>query len=222
MGPAEMAQGALSSAREPRVARPREASERELAEGSEPMTASRVDAGAGASHEPAAALYDRMLRDHGAALRRLAASYERDPSLREDLFQEICLALWQALPRFRGEASERTFLYRVAHNRGITHRFRRRRPLVTDLREAEEIPSSGRSPHEEAATGERWRRLAEALRSLPLSYTQVLTLALEGLPAREIGEVLGLSENNVAVRLSRARKALRQKLGEGGVEGGAR
>lgn len=170
--------------------------------------------------DPLAARYERVLREHGPALRRLAASYERDPSLRDDLFQEICLALWQALPRFRGDASERTFVFRVAHNRGITQRFRRRRPPAANLEEAEEIPAPGRSPHEEADAGERWRRLAAALRALPLAYTQVLTLALEGLPAREIGEVLGLTENNVAVRLSRARKALRRSLE--GTEGGVR
>lgn len=164
--------------------------------------------------------YERVLREQGPALRRLAASYERDPSQSEDLFQEICLALWQALPRFRGDASERTFVFRVAHNRGITHRFRKRRPPVADLREAEEVPAPGRTPHEEVHQGERQRRLAEAIRALPLGYHQVLTLALEGLPAREIGEVLGLTENNVAVRLSRARAALRQRLEER--EGGPR
>ena len=65
--------------------------------------------------------YDRILQEHGPALRRVAATYEADPARREDLFQEICLALWQALPRFREEASERTFAFRIAHNRGLTH-----------------------------------------------------------------------------------------------------
>ncbi len=175
---------------------------------------------AAAREEAEADRYERIVRELGPALRRLAASYERDLSLRDDLFQDICLALWQALPRFRGDSSERTFVFRVAHNRGITHRFRRRRPPSADLGEVAEVPAPGRTPHEEADAGERRRRLADALRSLPLGYNQVLTLALEGLPAREIGEVLGLTENNVAVRMTRARKALRQKLGNEG--GGAR
>ena len=59
----------------------------------------------------------RLLHEHDRALRRLAASYERDPSRQQDLVQEIWLAVWQALPRFRGECSERTFVFRIAHNR---------------------------------------------------------------------------------------------------------
>jgi RNA polymerase sigma-70 factor (ECF subfamily) len=173
-----------------------------------------------AAEEDLATRYDRVLREQGPALRRLAASYERDASRRDDLFQEICLALWQALPRFRGEASERTFVFRVAHNRGITHRFRGARVTQVDLEEAEEIPAPGRGPDEETLEGERRARLTRALHALPLSYNQVLTLALEGLPAREIGEVLGLTENNVGVRLSRARSTLRRLLEA--TEGGAR
>lgn len=44
----------------------------------------------------------------------------------EDLTQDIALALWNALPSFHGECSERTFVYRIAHNRGVNHLVRRR------------------------------------------------------------------------------------------------
>src|SRR5215468_12391204 len=63
--------------------------------------------------------FDRIMNEYGQALSRLAASYEPVPSQREDLLQEIVLAIWQALPRFRGECSERTFIYRIAQNRGL-------------------------------------------------------------------------------------------------------
>src|SRR5258707_11770601 len=63
--------------------------------------------------------FDRLLAANGPALTRLAASYTNTPSDRDDLVQEIALAIWRALPRFRGECSERTFLFRIAHNRGI-------------------------------------------------------------------------------------------------------
>ena len=62
-----------------------------------------------------------MLTEHDAAIRRLIASYERDPSRRQDLVQDIWLAVWQALPRFRDECSERTFVFRIAHNRAVSH-----------------------------------------------------------------------------------------------------
>jgi RNA polymerase sigma factor (sigma-70 family) len=60
--------------------------------------------------------FNALLATHGPSLARLAGSYARDPTEREDLFQEIAIAVWRALPRFRGECSERTFLFRIAHN----------------------------------------------------------------------------------------------------------
>jgi len=156
--------------------------------------------------------YDRILRDHGLALRRVAATYEADPARREDLFQEICLALWQALPRFREEASERTFAFRIAHNRGLTYGWRARGSATADLDEAEELADPRQDPESELAEGERRDRLREAVRRLPLTARQVVVLSLESLSQREIGDVLGITENNVAVRLTRARKLLRQAL----------
>ena len=161
--------------------------------------------------------YDRILHENGAALRRVAASYEADPSRREDLFQEVCLALWQALPRFRGECSERTFAFRIAHNRGLSHGWRSR-TSAAELAEAEAVPDPRQSPEAEVQEEERRSRLRAAVRSLPPMARQVVVLSLEGLGHKEIGEVLGLTENNVAVRLSRARKLLRQALGSAGGE----
>ncbi len=153
-----------------------------------------------------------ILAREGPALRRVAASYARDAARREDLFQDICLALWTALPHFRGESSERTFVFRIAHNRGIAAAARRRE-VTEDLTAAEEVADAG--PNPEAAADHRQRRaqLQEAVAGLPLALRQVLTLALEGLSHREIGEVIGISEGNVAVRLTRARKQLQARLG---------
>jgi RNA polymerase sigma-70 factor (ECF subfamily) len=164
--------------------------------------------------------YDRVLREHGSALRRAAAAYERDNTRREDLFQEICLAVWKALPHFRGEASVRTFVFRIAHNRGLTHRARRG-PALGDLDEAAHVADPRPGPESEAAARERRNRLHGAVLSLPLPARQVLTLALEGLSQKEIGEVLGISENLVAVRLSRARASLRGILAERDAGGAA-
>jgi DNA-directed RNA polymerase specialized sigma24 family protein len=51
------------------------------------------------------AAYEGLLRRYTGPLRRLAWSYGHDPAGRDDLFQEIAMALWTALPRFRGESS---------------------------------------------------------------------------------------------------------------------
>ena len=72
--------------------------------------------------------FDRLIAAHGPGLRRLAQGYADGPADADDLFQDICFALWRALPSFRGESTERTFAFRIGHNRGLTHRSRKRTP----------------------------------------------------------------------------------------------
>jgi RNA polymerase sigma-70 factor, ECF subfamily len=158
--------------------------------------------------------FERVLREYGAALSRLAATYEPVAGQREDLLQDILLSIWRALPNFRGECSERTFIYRIAHNQGLTHAWRRH-PAPSSLEEittAAEPSDPHPHPEEHAARQQRKRRLMEALQSLPVGYRQIIMLLLEELSHAEIAEVLGITENNVAVRLSRARSALKTAL----------
>ena len=157
--------------------------------------------------------YEDLLTEYGPGLSRLAVSYELLAHVREDLLQDIRLALWTALPGFRGECSLRTFVYRIAHNRGLTHVYRRRRQLL-ESEESDEVIDPKSNPESSAIQNAMQARLAQAIRSLPVAYRQVITMALEGLPHAEIALVLGISESNVAVRLNRARALLREKLGE--------
>ncbi len=157
------------------------------------------------------AQFDRIIASEGAALRRLSLTYGQTPADADDLFQEICFALWKSLPSFRGECSERTFAFRIGHNRGLTFRARRRPPLA-------ELPEQLRdqSPGPESLTMRAMNRdrLLAAVRRLSPGHAQVVMLSLEGLPHAEIALVLGVTENNVAVRLTRARKQLRALIEE--------
>jgi RNA polymerase sigma factor (sigma-70 family) len=153
--------------------------------------------------------FDRLIAANGPALTRLAASYTNTSSDRDDLLQEIAMALWQALPRFRGECTERTFLFRIAHNRAIAHLARSRsQPIVgdeVDVHDPAPDPETGLAREQSV---ERLRRTIHGL----LVYRQVITLSLEGLGYGEIAEVLGISESNVGARLTRARQILREAL----------
>lgn len=158
------------------------------------------------------AQYLRIIGEHEPAIRRLAASYEREPARREDLVQDIWLALWQALPAFRGGCSERTFVFRVAHNRAITHVRRWVRRHADALDDETALAAVTPDPERTAAEHQQRTRLLAAVRELPLGVRQAIVLRLEGLSHREIADVLGITENNVAVRLSRARAALARHL----------
>jgi RNA polymerase sigma-70 factor, ECF subfamily len=157
--------------------------------------------------------YERIFAAYGPAFVRLTACYEFRPDAREDLLQEIFVAIWKALPGFRGDCSEKTFALRVAHNRCLTHVWRRGKSLESEG-ELPEIPDPRKNPEALAIDSRRRETLLAAIRSLSVNYRQVLTLALEDLAPAEIAVVLGVTETNVAVRLNRARKALRASLEE--------
>jgi len=154
----------------------------------------------------------RLLEQYGPAIQRLCAAYTASAGDREDLAQEIALALWTALPRYRGAASERTWLYRIAHNVALTYVHKNRRyagPLdsgegvLEALRAADDVES-------QVARAEQQRQLLAAVRKLRLDDRRLVLLYLEGLTGAEMAAVLGISEANAATRLSRLRKELVQ------------
>jgi len=155
----------------------------------------------------------RLLHEHDRALRRLARSYERDPARQQDLVQDIWLAVWQALPRFRGGCSEKTFVFRIAHNRSVSHIDYAQRRRTEPLPDETPLASIDPDPERSLSIQQRHERLQRAVQDLPIGLRQVVVLALEGLSHAEIGDILGITENNVAVRLSRARTNLSRLLG---------
>jgi RNA polymerase sigma-70 factor (ECF subfamily) len=138
---------------------------------------------------------------YAAPIRRLCAAYAAGAADREDLFQDIFLAVWRALPGFRGDASARTWLYRIAHNVALTWQARDRRRQVRETPLDEEAPGSSHMD---------LRRLAlrQALAGMNPADRTLTLLWLEGLSAAEIEDVTGVKAATVAVRLSRIRKQL--------------
>lgn len=159
------------------------------------------------------AVYRAWMERHAAAVARAAAVYERDPSERQDLVQEIWIAIWKSLPSFRGESSERTFIFRIVHNRSVSHVARRVRDRGIPG-EVPDVQDELADPVHRVSANEEFERLLTMIYRLPMMDRQLLQLSLERMKQREIGSVLGISENNVAVRLNRAREKLRKLLEE--------
>jgi RNA polymerase sigma-70 factor (ECF subfamily) len=153
----------------------------------------------------------QVLTEFAPALARVAASYERDPALRDELLQEILIAVVSSLPRLKHDDKLKPFLFRIAHNRCLTHVTQRMRERTTqepmDERAAE-------TPGQEQALIERERseQLVEAIRRLALPYRQVMTLLLEDMSYEEIAEALAISVANVGIRVNRAKQQLKVLL----------
>lgn len=155
--------------------------------------------------------WNEVRTTYGPALARVVASYAPPGADREDLAQEVAMALVRALPAFRGEASLKTYVLRIAHNVCLRQVMRNRRWKVDPI---DQIADAAASVEQRAMQREEGARLLAAIRKLPVGLRQVLTLALEELPQREIAEVLGITENAVAIRMHRARRLLKARLEE--------
>jgi RNA polymerase sigma-70 factor (ECF subfamily) len=146
----------------------------------------------------------------------------------EDLLQETYLQLLTALRSFRGEASARTFVYRVCANVALMHlRWRRRRPeeSTAEPPEPRAVPGAP-DPESEAARREAARMVEEALEALgPKKRLVFVYHELCGLGPEEIGRIAGTSPNTVRSRLHHARlefhEAMRKLMAarQGGADG---
>jgi RNA polymerase sigma-70 factor (ECF subfamily) len=162
------------------------------------------------------ALYDEAVALYGSALARLARSYEFDRDRREDLLQEIHLALWRSFERFDGRCALRTWVYRVAHNVGTTHVVRDHRQRKRTFLTLDALADTA-APDDAESTAAR-RVLLEQVSNLLLQLNpldrELMLLYLEGLDAATIGEVTGFSASNVATKVHRIKKILGQRLRE--------
>jgi RNA polymerase sigma-70 factor (ECF subfamily) len=102
----------------------------------------------------------------------LAASYSGIRRSRID--QDIWLGVWQALPRFRGECSERTFVFRIAHNRAVSHVDHWHRRRTDSLDEDAPLAASQPDPEHALSIEQRRERLQAAVQSLPIGLRQVV------------------------------------------------
>jgi RNA polymerase sigma factor (sigma-70 family) len=152
------------------------------------------------------------------ALRRLVSAYVANPVDREDLLQEIAAGIWKSLPAFRAESSERTWIYRIAHNIAIrrSSQVRVRNAREPGLESSLDHPSGEPNVEDALLHGEKQRALMDAIRDLPTADRQIVTLHLEGLSAAEIEEVTGVSAGAIATRLTRIRQKLTERVQGGG------
>ena len=89
--------------------------------------------GHGRSNQDQDARYSNAARRYGAAIERLARGYEADAELRRDLVQEIHAALWRSYSYFEGQCSERSWVYRIAHNVAVSHLIARQRDALAGI-----------------------------------------------------------------------------------------
>jgi RNA polymerase sigma-70 factor (ECF subfamily) len=166
-------------------------------------------------------LYKDAVASYGSALVRLARAWEADADARKDLLQEMHLALWRSFKTFDSRCSQRTWVYRVAHNAATSHVLRSRRgrsiPLVSieEMEEQGGIASDNHGPPS-LERGQVLDRLYALIQRLNPLDRQVILLYLEGVDAAAIGDVTGISAGYVATKIHRIKTLLAERFRNGG------
>ncbi len=154
-------------------------------------------------------IFDNWLRKHQGVLFKVVRAYASSSAERDDLFQEIALQVWRSVPRYRGDAAVTTWLYRVALFAALTWVRKERRHY--DGRESLDhiTPLLANT---DAPTDPRLDWLYEQIGRLHPVDRSLVVLYLEGFSYKEVAGMLGITESNVGVKLSRIKKRLAQQV----------
>ncbi|GHT35581.1 DNA-directed RNA polymerase sigma-70 factor [Bacteroidia bacterium] len=151
------------------------------------------------------AAFISLVEEHKQIIYKVCYMYASDKENLNDLYQEVVINLWKAFPRFRGECKASTWIYRIGLNTCISFLRKSRShpevvPITVDLEAFADEEDKTAQLHDLYQMISRLSQLERAL----------ILLWLEEKSNQEIAEIIGISRNNVAVKLTRIREKLKQ------------
>ena len=163
--------------------------------------------------DDAEARFAELLERHRGIVFKVAATYCRNPADREDVAQEIVTQLWRAYPKFDPTRTFSTWMYRIALNVAISfvrsNSVHERHTVALD--ETHDVEDSSAGAHEE---DERTRVLYAFIDRLDALNRALLLLYLDEHSYRDIAAILGITETNVATKISRLKQRFAREIAQ--------
>ena len=164
--------------------------------------------------------FDALMLRYQHKIIVLVNRYIRDPNEALDVTQEVFIKALRALPKFRGDSTFYTWLYRIAINTAKNHLLAKGRKSVENVMELDEIESKEKL--KEISTPERLligdeliKIISSAMNSLPEDLRMVIILReIEGLSYDEIAEQMDCPVGTVRSRIFRAREVIFKKIND--------
>ncbi len=149
--------------------------------------------------------FARIVREHKGTIYTVCYMFSKDEEEVADLFQDILVNLWNGFAKFRGDSSERTWIYRVALNTCISAERKKKRkgetvPLDMNINLFDDSVEDMKQV----------RMLQNRISRLGPFDRAIVLLWLENMSYDEIGAVVGISAKNVSVRLFRIKEQLKK------------
>ena len=147
-------------------------------------------------------------REHQGIILRIARANASNQADHEDLIQDISLQIWNSIPNFNGASKASTWIYRVSLNTAISwgRKEKKQREKKQDLAANLHFLKETAEPKNAKLD---W--IFDQIRRFDPIDRSLMLLHLDGQSYQEIADILGISEKNVGVKLSRLRKALTKK-----------
>jgi RNA polymerase sigma-70 factor (ECF subfamily) len=150
-----------------------------------------------------------LIKEHQGLIHKVCILYETDKEARNDLFQEIVLQLWKSFPTFRGDSKITTWMYRIALNTAISGLRKLGRKIKTEGLDDHHFNISDTDSDNRE---DDLQKLQWAIRQLSEIERAMVMMALDEIPYEEIAETIGITQNNVRVRMNRIREKLRNLI----------
>ena len=153
--------------------------------------------------------YTNSIVPYSGIIIKICRAYTDSQEDFEDYYQEVCLQVWRTRDQFRGESKWSTWVYRLSLNICLTmikKKKNNRQHTVSDY----VVPDA--TEDNNAFSDESLNLLYDAIKQLSEIDRAVILLYLEERPYKEIGEIIGTSHNNIAVRITRIKERLKKIL----------
>jgi|SRR5687768_7845600 len=152
-------------------------------------------------------LFESLYREHRPMVYQMCIGFMKgDLDMASDLSQEIFINVWNALSRFKGESSYKTWIYRITVNTCL-QQIRR-----TKTKQNISINENFDAAEPIANTQEAHLQLYKAIGQLPEIDRLIIIMVLEEAEYGEIAKVMGINETNLRVRIHRIKKQLKELL----------
>ena len=154
----------------------------------------------------------QLWQQQQGAISRTLLACEADAAARQDLKQDIYLALHQSAARLQAAENSRAYLFRIVHNVTVDHIARAQKHKWQPLDDETQAQLLDDCPSGQIGEQQQNNRLLQAVRQLSAANRQVILLAMEDMDAVEIAQVLQISHGAVRVRLNRAKTELMELM----------
>ena len=149
----------------------------------------------------------QSIEQHHKIIHKVCNLYMNNEQDKKDLFQEIVLGAWKGYRHFKGEAKFSTWLYRVALNTAITF-YRKEKRQVATAPFKEQYTTLAADVHTDE--DEQLTAMNRAIAELSSIDKALVMLYLEDYNYQDIGEIMGITANNVAVKMNRIKSKLKE------------